>query len=197
MEYLRYQGLETFSWYCPSCVVKMMPFHDCSVLTSSDAISVYSDYNSFDSSVFPQRSGGVRIAHLNCHSLLPHKEEILTLMCDGFFDMLALTETWLDDTISDCEIFPAGSGVSLMQSDRNRHGGGVAFVVSDRLRVCIRSDLREGNVESLWVELFPHTKRSLLLCCVYRPPSKVDIMTFLLQSVKKLCYIMLRIFTKF
>ena len=62
-------------------------------------------------------------------------------MCDGYFDMLALTETWLDDTISDCEIFPAGSGVSLMRSGRNRHGGGVAFVVSNQLPVCVRPDL--------------------------------------------------------
>ena len=197
MEYLRYQGLKTFSCCCPSCVVKMMPFHDCSVLTSSDAISVYSDDNSFDSLVFPQRSGGVRIAHLNCRSLLPHKEEILTLMCDGYFDMLALTETWLDDTISDCEIFPAGSGVSLMRLDRNRHGGGVAFVVSNQLRVCVRPDLHEGNVESLWVELFPRTKRSLLLCCVYRPPSKVDFYDLFASECEKIIYIVLRIFGGF
>ena len=29
-------------------------------------------------------------------------------------------------------------------------------------------------MESLWIELFPKSKRSLLVCCVYRPPSKAD-----------------------
>ena len=119
-------------------------------------------------SAYPQKCGGLRIAHLNCRSLLPHKEEIFNLMCDAQIDVLALSETWLDDTISDREIFPVGSGVSLIRdrTDRNRHGGGVAFVVSEQLRICVRPDIREGNVESIWIELFPHSKRSSLLCCV-------------------------------
>lgn len=58
--------------------------------------------------------------------------------------------------------------------DRNHHGGGVTFVGFDQLCFCVRPDLREDTVESSWIKLFPHSKRSLLLCCVYRPPSKVD-----------------------
>lgn len=88
--------------------------------------------------------------------------------------------------ISDHEVFPTGSGVSLVLADRNRHGGRVAFVVSDHLRFCVRPDLREGNVESLWIELFPHSKRSLLICCVYRPPSKVDFYDLFTLECEKL-----------
>ena len=44
----------------------------------------------------------------------------------------------------------------------------------------------EGNVESLWVELFPRTKRSLLLCCVYRPPSKVDFYDLFASECEKI-----------
>ena len=29
-------------------------------------------------------------------------------------------------------------------------------------------------MESLWIELFPRSKRSLLVYCAYRPPSKAD-----------------------
>ena len=78
-------------------------------------------------------------------------------MRDAQIDVLALTETWLDDTISDQEIFPVGSDVSLIRTDRNCHGGGVAFVVSEQLCICVRPDIREGTVESIWIELFPHT----------------------------------------
>ena len=35
-------------------------------------------------------------------------------MCYKYY-MSALTETWLDNTVSDCEIFPVGSGVSLIK----------------------------------------------------------------------------------
>ena len=51
--------------------------------------------------------------------------------------------------LSDHEIFPVGSSESLIQSDRNHHGGGIAFVVSDQPHICVRPDLREGKVESL------------------------------------------------
>ena len=62
---------------------------------------------------------------------------------------MALTETCLNDTISDHKICPVGSGVSLIWSDRICHGGGVTFVVSDLLHICVRPDLRGGNIESL------------------------------------------------
>ena len=32
-------------------------------------------------------------------------------------------------------------------------------------------NLSEGNIESLWVELFPNSKRAILVCCAYRSPS--------------------------
>ena len=41
-----------------------------------------------------------------------------------------------------------------------------------RVKLVVRPDLCEGHVESIWVEVFPKTKRSMLFCCVYRPPSQ-------------------------
>ena len=67
-------------------------------------------------SAYPQKCGGVQIAHLNCCSVLlrAHIEEIFNLMCNAQIDVLALSETWLGDTTSDHKIFPVGSGVSLV-----------------------------------------------------------------------------------
>ena len=39
----------------------------------------------------------------------------------------------------------------------------------------VRPDLRESDVESLWIELYSCSKRSLLLYCAYCPPSKADL----------------------
>lgn len=108
------------------------------------------------------------------------------MIYDVQIDVMVLTETWLDDTIADHEVFSTGSGVSLIRADRNCHGGGVAFVVSDHLCFFVRPDLRESNVEYLWIELFPHSKRSLLLCCVYCPPSKVDFYDLFTLECEKL-----------
>lgn len=96
--YSRLQGLGDFSWHCPSCTVKLLPFHDCSVLTACGDIPVSSEDANFELSVYPQKCGGVRIAHLNCRSVLPHWEEIFTLMHDDQIDVMALIEIWLDDT---------------------------------------------------------------------------------------------------
>ena len=107
---------------------------------------------------------GFRIAHLNCRSFLLHKEEVFSLMHDYHFDVLALSETWLDDTVSDVEVLPPGCECSLLRQDRNWHGGGVAFLISNYIRYC-RREFHGGHVETLWMELYPQSKRSLLLCC--------------------------------
>jgi len=88
--------------------------------------------------------------------------------------VLTLSETWLDDAVPDGEVIPTGFGYSLFRRDRHRHGGGVAIIISNNIPHCLRLDLSTGQTESLWGELYPRSKRSLLLCCAYRPPSKMD-----------------------
>lgn len=48
----------------------------------------------------------------------------------------------------------------------------MAILVSNLLRFKARDDLHEGRIESVWIELFPGSKkRSMLLCCTYKSPS--------------------------
>ena len=73
-------------------------------------------------------------------------------------------------SLPDSEVCP--SSFSVIRRDRNRHGGGIAAFISSRVRYVSRPDLSCGNIESLWLELFPGShKRSMLICCTYRPPS--------------------------
>ena len=111
--------------------------------------SIVSDISSEGETCYPSKSGTLRIAHLNCHSLLSHKDDVIAMFISAQLDVLAFTETWLDDTVADSEILPSGCGLSLLWMDRNRCGGGVAFLVSKTVSFIVRSDLREGNVESL------------------------------------------------
>lgn len=71
-------------------------------------------------------------------------------------------------TVSDDELCST-SGYSIIRRDRNRRGGGVAVLISPSIRYRPRYDLSEGGIETLWLELFPDTKRSMLVCCAYRP----------------------------
>lgn len=186
--YACYQRMEHFSWHCPRCVASVLPFHDCSVLHSEDSfVSVTSVDESIEQFGLPPVAFGLRVAHLNCRSFLAHKDDIFDLLCSFHIDVLTLSETWLDDTVPDAEILPAGCDFSLLRRDRNRNGGGVAIVLSSRVRYCQKCDLSSGHIESLWVELYPRSKHSLLLCCAYRPPSKMDFYEYLTSECNQAC----------
>ena len=65
----------------------------------------------------------------NCQSLLANIDN-LRLMVAGNRSppsVIALAETWLDDTIRPCEL--SLPSYLLFKQDRNRRGGGVAFYV--------------------------------------------------------------------
>ena len=81
-------------------------------------------------------------------------------MHDYYLDVLALSETWLDDTMSDVEALPPGCKCSLLRQDRNRHGGGVAFLISNYVCYC-RKECHGSHVKTLWIKLYPQNKRSL------------------------------------
>ena len=71
--------------------------------------------------------------------------------------------------------------------DRNRNDGGVAFVIFNLIPFIVKPELSGGSMESLWIELFPCSKRSLLACDVYGPPSKAGFYdSFTLECEKAL-----------
>ena len=155
-----------------------MPFQDCSTLSSSSRGSSEScaslstprdDAIEFD---FPalSSSAGLRVAHLNCRSLLSIVDEVSGLIVHESIDVFAVTETWLDSSIEDNEIFLHSFPINIVRNDRNRRGGGVTFLLSPRVKFVFRYDLCKGQIESVWIELYPYTRRSVLFCCVYRPP---------------------------
>ena len=99
---------------------------------------------------------------------------VVQLICTLHLDVLTLAETWLDDTVSDGEVLPVGFHYSVYHQDRNRHGGGVAIVISSCIPYRPHLDLSSGQTESIWGELYPRSKRSSLLCCAYQPSFKMD-----------------------
>jgi len=173
-QYVIYQHAKVFNWLCPKCTSDQLPFHDSSFLSSGTS-DVYSNSSTFASDIdlLPLSSAaGLRIAHLNCRSLLSVTDEVSNLIVRNSIDVFALTETWLDSSIEDSEIFPHSFPINIVRNDRNRHGGGVAFLVTPGVKFVVRPGLCEGHIESFWIELFPSTKRSMLFCCAYRPPSQ-------------------------
>ena len=69
---------------------------------------------------------GFKIAFLNICSLTCHYDELCVFMEDRAIDILGLNETRLDNTIADSQFDI--EGYDIIRRDRNRHGGGVAFL---------------------------------------------------------------------
>lgn len=82
---------------------------------------------------------------------------------------MTLSETWLNEQISDSEI--SIPGYKVFRLDRGNKGGGIAVYAKDELSLVWRTDLEmDHDVESLWLELFLPKSHGVLIGTFYRPP---------------------------
>ena len=104
------------------------------------------------SSLKNSAKNSLKIIHLNIRSLICHFDKLLCFVSSNRPDVLALSETWLDSSISDSEI--SLQGYSIFRSDRSRSGGGVAVYVADQFASsCLPSHPYSSGLESLWLSI--------------------------------------------
>jgi len=89
--------------------------------------------------------------HLNIQSLRP-KLDILEVEAHPY-DVLVLTETWLNPSIPDDDIALLHFQQPFRCDRINRLGGGVVIYVREDINAAKRSDLSLNDIESLSVEL--------------------------------------------
>ena len=98
-------------------------------------------------------SPGLKIAHLNIRSLPKHLDGFKILMADNPFDVVCLSETWLNSTWSDTELHIDGYNIIRRDRDDSQRGGGSAIYYSTKFMARQRSDLFIQDIESVWLEL--------------------------------------------
>ena len=84
-------------------------------------------------------------------------------------DLLALSETRLDNTFTDSAV--SIDDYTLIRRDRFRSGGGVAIYVCNVIDFKIRSDLSDPDLEFLCIEIQKPRARPFLISNWYRPPN--------------------------
>ena len=113
---------------------------------------------------------GLKISHLNVRSLFPKMEEIRMLLKDQPLDIFTISETWLNGSISDQELYVPG--YSLVRQDRlQKKGGGTAVYVRDAIPFQPRPDINKITTENCWIEISRPKAKKLLVCTVYRAPN--------------------------
>lgn len=91
------------------------------------------------------------------------------------YDIIALTETWLDSSFHDSQFFD--DRYSVFRCDRNVNtsyklrGGGVLLACHNKYSPEIISDLHNDLLESLWIKMKINNAKDLLVNIIYFPPS--------------------------
>ncbi len=111
---------------------------------------------------------GLHLLHLNTRSLLNKVDEVHALAVSTNAAVLGVSETWLDETITDAEVNI--TGYVLERRDRRRDGGGVCVYIRKDIVFNRHSELETEDMEFLAIDvILPKTKPILIGMC-YRPP---------------------------
>ena len=108
----------------------------------------------------------LNILYFNARSILPKVNELQLLIGLHKPNIICIVETWLSSEISDQEL--QIDGYQIVRLDRNRHGGGVMFYISDALHFTVLPAC--PSLELLSLIIHENSNR----CCVslfYRPPN--------------------------
>ena len=121
---------------------------------------------------------------VNCRSIKANNSDFLSTVDDFQPDCILGSESWLDHSIYNAEVFPIN--YNIYRRDRNIHGGGVFIAVSNDY-ISSNVTIQENNSEIVWAKVDLNSTKSLLLGNFYRPPD-AEIETFegLQKSVQQL-----------
>ena len=99
-----------------------------------------------DSNLFEcfQRKG-LHFIHINVRSLVHKISELRLIATKTRAAVISISETWLDDSVSDSEI--SISNYCLVRRDRNMNGGGVCVFVRNDIPFSRRTDLDSDDLE--------------------------------------------------
>ena len=111
---------------------------------------------------------GLKIVQLNTRSITNKLDQIRLMMHKKSTDILAITETWLDNSWTDNELVI--TGYNLFSRDRKTQGGGIIVYTHNSLCAERRSDLESEQIEIISIEFKQFRFAPILLSCFYRPP---------------------------
>ncbi|KAK4829639.1 hypothetical protein QYF61_005850 [Mycteria americana] len=112
----------------------------------------------------------LKCLYTNARSMGNKREELEAIVHQENYDIIAITETWWDDSHNWSATM---DGYEIFRRDRQgRRGGGVALYV----RECLDSlELNDGDdrVECLWVRIRGKAKKAdIVVGICYRPPNQ-------------------------
>ena len=113
--------------------------------------------------------------HLNINSILTKLDERKTLAGNTKAAIIGISESKVDNSISDSEVeIP---GYCILRCDRNRNGGGAACYVRQDLCFNLRSTVM-GDIESIFLDILLPKTKPIFVGIIYRPPNSINFLEY-------------------
>ena len=111
----------------------------------------------------------MHLCYLNSRSLVNKLSNFQSYVYSTPYNIYCITETWLSDSIFDCEILPCG--YTLYRKDRASRGGGVLIAVHDSLSSTLVPSPPELEVITINLNF---QNDPITLCTVYCSPNSCE-----------------------
>ncbi|XP_055643111.1 uncharacterized protein LOC129779577 [Toxorhynchites rutilus septentrionalis] len=118
----------------------------------------------------------LKIYYQNVRGLRTKIDDFFLAAQDSCYDVIVLTETWLDDRIQSTQLF--GSLYTVFRTDRSpknsakSRGGGVLIAASCRLSCCLDPTPVCDTLEQLWIRIKTPTGNASI-GVIYLPPDRI------------------------
>ena len=114
-----------------------------------------------------------KVAHLNIRSVFPSIDELRLWMKTKPFNILTLSEIWLDESFTENDLSVPGYVFERKDRIKDRYGG-VGMYVLQNVHYVRRSDLETDDLECIWIEVIPEHGKNFLVASGYRHSTDSD-----------------------
>ena len=115
--------------------------------------------------------------------MLSKIEELRTLTLNTYISVLGITETKLDNTVSNEEL--KIDGYNLLRSDRNKNGSGAACYIKNNIAHNRQSSVSE-SIENIVLDILLPKSKPITVGIIYRLPNYVDFIDHFNNTLGKL-----------
>ena len=95
-----------------------------------------------------------------------------------------MSETWLDESVTDSEIWI--DNYSIVRKDRSRNGGGVCTFIRNDISFTLAQNISENELESIWIEILLPKSKPIIVGTCYRPPSQNNFLELFDTALSKI-----------
>ena len=130
-------------------------------------------YQSSSSNSTILRQNNIKICFVNARSLRNKFTDLETLALTENYDIIGITETWINTEVRDYLAEFALPGYSIFNAERkDKVGGGAILYVKPYLSPILITKPNINNIDSVYIQIKNNSHDKLTLGITYRPPAQ-------------------------